>query len=472
MTRKSLIILAALVILGFFLRIYKMWDVPMYGDELTMVYDAYSIIKTGKDATGEALPITFRMGAGRPGGYIYFSLPFVYLFGPTQWGERSLSLFSGLGLIVVMFFLGKKLFSEKLGLFASFITSISMWDIYLSRAGFEAHFALLLSTLGITLFLHKKYILWAVVWGITILTYPTYKLTLPLIFLILVLYTGLKKLINKKSFIVSLVILALFGSLVFREIVKGRSEERLLQINVFSDEGVREQIIQKVNSERNFTMLPSFLIPYFYNKPFEYGRILLENYADNLSPHFFFLRGDGNPRYNPGEWGMFYLAEVIPLFFGVFYLLKNEKKKLKLLLSWILIVPLAGMFIANAHSLRSSFMLPAVILLTSYGFLKLKLRWRTIVLVLIALQIPFVFQRVYFLAPGKFAGFWSKEAKDESLKAMEKDKIGEDYTLSTKIDNIEYAYPVYAKIDPNEVIKQYGKFPKVYGNVVISDTNE
>ncbi|KKS18270.1 MAG: hypothetical protein UU74_C0009G0001, partial [Candidatus Woesebacteria bacterium GW2011_GWA1_41_7] len=49
----------------------------MYGDELTMVYDTYSISKTGMDATGQKLPLTFKMGAGRPGGYIYFSVPFV-----------------------------------------------------------------------------------------------------------------------------------------------------------------------------------------------------------------------------------------------------------------------------------------------------------------------------------------------------------------------------------------------------------
>jgi hypothetical protein len=41
--------------------------------------------------------------------------------------------------------------------------------------------------------------------------------------------------------------------------------------------------------------------------------------------------------------------------------------------------------------------------------------------------------------------------------------------ISNKIDNAEFAYPVYSKVDPNYVIAQYGMNPKVYRNVVIGD---
>ena len=92
MVRKSIITLLAILLLGFAIRVYKITEMPLYGDELTMVYDTYSILKTGKDATGQSFPITFRMGAGRTGGYIYGSIPFVYIFGPGAWGVRGLSL--------------------------------------------------------------------------------------------------------------------------------------------------------------------------------------------------------------------------------------------------------------------------------------------------------------------------------------------------------------------------------------------
>jgi len=119
------------------------------------------------DQTGEALPLTFKMGAGRPAGYVYGSIPFVAIFGPGVWGVRGLSFVSGLGIIVLMYFLAKKLFSKRVGLIASFLTAISMWDIYLSRAGFEAHFALFLALFAVVLFLYKKYVPMAIFFGLT-----------------------------------------------------------------------------------------------------------------------------------------------------------------------------------------------------------------------------------------------------------------------------------------------------------------
>ena len=89
-------ILLAILILGFIIRVYKINSLPLYGDELTIVYDSYSILKTGMDQTGQFLPLTFKMGAGRPAGYVYGSIPFIAIFGPTVWGVRGLSLLSGL----------------------------------------------------------------------------------------------------------------------------------------------------------------------------------------------------------------------------------------------------------------------------------------------------------------------------------------------------------------------------------------
>lgn len=470
MRRKSILIIFGVLLLGFLLRIYRINSLPMYGDELTMVYDSYSILKTSKDSTGEGLPLTFRMGAGRPGGYVYTSIPFVYLFGPTEWGVRSLSLLSGLGMIILMYFLGKKLFdSEKVGLIASFLTSISMWDIYLSRGGFEAHFALFLATLGVVTFLYGKYVPMAIAWGLAILTYPTFKLTLPLIFLVLLWHSGFKKLIKNKIFIASLVILAAFGGLSINETFKGRSEERFSRINIFSDSKLQQQIIQKINEERNISTLPTPLRPVFYNKPLEYSRILLDNYMENISTKFLYLRGDGNPRHNPGEWGMLYLVELPILFIGVALLWKERKKDLILLTTWILIVPLASMFILQSHGLRNAFMIPPFILISAYTLSKFSKKLTTLFITLMLAQLVFVLVAVYHYAPNKFASFWSGDAKKASLEAIMKSESEDVVTLSTKIDNIEYAYPVYAKIDPSEVIKQYGKYPKVYGNVVISD---
>ncbi|QQG42216.1 MAG: glycosyltransferase family 39 protein [Candidatus Woesebacteria bacterium] len=470
MARKSILVLLGIVIMGLFLRVYRITELPMYGDELTIALDTYSIMKTGMDSTGTKLPVTFQMGSGRPGGYIYASVPFVYIFGPTEWGVRSLSILSSLGIMLLMYFLGKKLFDEKIGLIASFITSISLWDIYLARGGFEAHFALFLALFGIVSYLYGKYIPWAVAWGLTIFTYPTFKLTLPLMFLVLIWFGEFKKVIKNKFFIISVIILAVFGGLAINETFKGLSEQRFLTINILSDINNREQIIQLNNAERTFSTLPVFLKPVFFNKPFEYAHILLDSYGENLSPSFLYLRGDRNPVHNPGEWGMFYLAELPLLIIGLIILWNREKRKLILIGLWILITPLATMLLGQTHGLRNALMLPPFILLASFALSNLPRKLTYFFVAVILIQSVFVLQRVYFLAPGKFASFWSSEAKIKSLSAMSDKDSGKVITLSTKkIDNIEYAYEVYAKIDPNLVIKQYGIFPKIYGNVRIDN---
>lgn len=347
MLRKSWLILLGVLLLGLVIRLYRITSLPMYGDELTMVYDIYSISKTGMDSTGQRFPLTFKMGAGRPGGYIYFSLPFVELFGPTVWGERALSLISGLGIIILIYFLGKKLFNEKVGFVAAVLMAISPWDIYLSRAGFEAHFALFLALAGVLAFLNKKYIWWGITWGIAILTYPTFKLTLPLMFAVLVFFGGYRKIIREKWFVVGLALLLIFGVVAASQTFKANSEQRFLAINIFGDKSLEQNIIQRVDYERGISNLPEVLKPIFINRPIEYSRILFENYVNNISPNFLILRGDGNPRQNPGEMGMIYIVELPLILIALAILWREKRREFALLLIWILITPLATMFFSR-----------------------------------------------------------------------------------------------------------------------------
>jgi len=470
MFRKPWLILLGIIIIGFVIRIYKIQSLPMYGDELTMVYDIFSISKTGMDATGQKLPLTFKMGAGRPGGYIYFSLPFVAIFGPTVLGVRALSLLSGLGIVVLMYFLGKKLFNQKVGLIASLLMSISPWDIYLSRGGFEAHFALFLALLGIVLFLNKKYVFWAITWGITVFTYPTFKLTLPILFFILIWFTNIKEIIKNKYFYVGLMIILFFGSLIIKETLIGGSEQRFLNENMFADKTLKQNIIQLVNHERTISTLPGLVKPVFINQQIEYTRKLFENYVANLSPNFLVLRGDGQPRFNPGEMGMIYLIELPLIIISLFLLWKSNKRVFALLVGWLLIAPISTMFMGEPHALRSNFMLPPLILLSSLAISTLSNKNNLLVSTLILIQFIYIVIRVYTIAPAKFASFWSMPAKVAALDAITKNAKGEKVVLSiTKIDNIEYAYEVYGKLDPKIVISQYGKLPKIYENVFIID---
>ena len=484
---RNLFFLFLILLFGFFIRVYKLGNLPLYGDELTMVYDSYSLFKTGQDQLGNRFPLNFSMGEGRPAGYVYASIPFVAVFGPGVWGVRSLSILSGLGVIILTYLLGKKLFSEKVGLSASFIASVSPWEISLSRGGFETHLALFLALLGVVFFLSSKgkhlNILWGVVsWGAAVHTYATYRIVLPL-FLFVVIYFlgGIRKtfeLVGVKRFMFFSFLFLFFTLTSIQQTFFSSSIDRASGISVFSNKELREKLIQKINYDRTVGKADTFA-KYFHNKPLEQSMVLIGNYFKSVSVEFLFLIGDGNPRHNMAEMGEFYWVEAIFIILGLYLLAKSGKKKiLFLLLGWILLSPIASAVTGDPHALRSSFMLPPLIILSALGVAEWPIRLlrlhsgqvrsgqTVITLGIIAvwfLQFVLLLERTYFIAPAKHGRFWSEMAKTASLIALENKGKYDLILLSSKIDNIKFGYQVYAKLDPWQVISQNQKPIEING---------
>lgn len=487
---KKRLMLITIIIFGFLLRVLFITSSPpsLYGDELTIALDAYSLLKTGHDQLGNFMPLTFPMGAGRPAGYVYFSIPFIAIFGPTALGVRGLSIMSGIGLIILLYLITKKYFSQKVGLVAAAIYAFSPWDISLSRGGFEAHLALFLAVLGIYLLIEaskkpKFYILSAASFGLTLHTYPTYKLSLLLFLPLIFWFTGIRNILDKSkkylvSFLITLLILVILS---LSQTFIGSSETRFASINIFSQDKLKASIEEKINLERNISQLPSSLVKYFHNKSIEYMKVLGENYLQNFSVDFLFIHGDRNPRHNMATMGHLYFVEIILISLGLLSFWQKEKKTLTFLLIWLLLAPLPTAIVDLPHVLRSAFMLPPLIILSSLGFATIaSIREKLhlfVILLLFVIQFIFFAQKLFFLAPTEYSNFWSYPAKIASEIAI-KNKNEYDYIfLSDRIDAIEFAYPVYAKINPHQVISQnknrnslreyyFKKFENIYiGNI-------
>ncbi|MEK7616939.1 MAG: glycosyltransferase family 39 protein [Patescibacteria group bacterium] len=494
---KERLIVLSILILSFLLRILNIENSPasLYGDELTIVLDSYSLLKTGQDQLGNSFPLTFQMGAGRPAGYVYGSIPFMAIFGPTALGVRALSILSGIGIIILLYFLGRKLFSTNVGLAASFIAAFSPWDISLSRGGFEAHFALFLALLGFYLFIKAKekplfYTLSAISFGLTLHTYPTYKIILPLFLPLIFWFTSIKKVLSfdKKYFSIGVLLLLILGFLSISQTFIGGSETRFYHINIFSKVELKDAIEQKINFERSITNLPKSFLKYFHNKAVEYTKLIGENYLQNFSLDFLILHGDRNPRHNMATIGELYFVEAILILVGIFAFWQKQKKTILFLLLGIILAPIPTAIVDSPHALRSSFMLPFLILLSALGLVAV-IRMKNkvvfyIVCLLFAIQFAFFLQKLYFLAPNEYSSFWSNSAKVASEYALQnKDKYKYVF-LSDRIDAIEFAYPVYGKIEPLTVISQnqnsttissykFKKFDNIYiGYIPQADTNQ
>ena len=488
---KNTLLLIVIILLGLILRIVWINTSPpsLYGDELTIALDANSLLHTGTDQLGNLLPLTFPMGAGRPAGYVYGSIPFIAMLGTTAVGVRVLSILSGLGIIILLFFLGRKLFTDKVGLAASFIAAVSPWDIALSRGGFEAHFALFLALLGVYFFIKAKeegvfYIFSTLCFGLTLHTYPTYKISLILFLPLLLWYQGVK---SGKYFFIGVVLFFVLGILALSQTFIGGSETRFSDINLFSQDKLKSNIEQKINLERNISNL-SWGVKYFHNKPVEYSKVFIENYLQNFSIDFLVLHGDRNPRHNMATMGELLFAEVALVLFGILNLWQKNRRLFIFLFAWILIAPVPTAIVDLPHALRSSFMLPPLIIFAALGLVGI---WNTknkvmltVITFLFIIQFIFFIQKILFLAPNEYSNFWSYSAKVASELALQNLSKYKYIFLSDRIDNIEFAYPVYGNVDPSLVISQnknrinlgglkFKKFDNVYiGHIPDSDTQK
>lgn len=475
-------VIILIILLGLFLRFIAIDTNPksMYGDSLTLVYDAYSILKTGKDQTGEFLPLYFSMGGGRPAGYIYATVPFVAIFGPTALAARAVSALSGIGISILIYLICLKILSKEIGIFAALFAAITPWELSLSRGAFESHFALFLALLGLYFFINAKkvskwYFASAASFGLSMQTYSIYVLTMPIFVLVLLYSEGIlksKAKLLKASIIFFLIIIliSLFFS-IYVSYSRG-SKDRFINIQIFNQPALQNDLAGKIKTERVYSLLHPELAEKFHNRMLATLSVLTDNYTRNFGLRYLFLQGDGNPRHNPASEGELFWFCLPLLILGIVHIYKINKKKLLFFTLWIFIAPIASSLVGEPHAIRASFMLPPLLILAGCGIPKSK-RLKLILILVFLIQLPFFINRFYFLAPNLNASFWSYSAKRATQTALEKRGKFDYIILSTSIPDMEFAYPVYARVEPKDVIYQnkhkynlgeysFSKFNNVY----------
>ena len=130
------------------------WSLPggyLDWDETALGYNAWSLIRTGKDEYGQKWPLVFRsFDDYKPPLYFYLLIPIIKIFGLTDWAVRLPSALFGSLAVIAVYFLVKELFGKKslLPLIATFLFAISPWHLYFCRIGFEAKVGLSLNIIA------------------------------------------------------------------------------------------------------------------------------------------------------------------------------------------------------------------------------------------------------------------------------------------------------------------------------------
>src|SRR5512138_2320805 len=110
------LLVGTVVILAFLLRINRVTHDPpsLNWDETAIAYNAYSILKTGKDEWGVRFPIHFRSyGEYKLPVQIYASIPGIAIFGLNELGVRITPVIYGTLTALFLYFLGRKLSKNK-----------------------------------------------------------------------------------------------------------------------------------------------------------------------------------------------------------------------------------------------------------------------------------------------------------------------------------------------------------------------
>lgn len=416
MKKINLAFFSLILILAIFLRTFRLDSLPpaLFGDEIDVGYQAYSLLKTGNDLTGRFLPFYPKsLSEFRTPLYIYSAVPFVGIFGLNEWGVRLPAVFWGLISVIGIFLLGKKLFDTRIGLIAMFLMAISPWSLQFSRASFEATMLLSFIIFGVYFFLiglskNRYFLLSAVSLVLSIYIYSTAVVFVPLLILLLsiIYWKQIRKTNIETLFLVvltSVVILLPVGISIFT----GEAKERFSVISIFQD----SVLIDKINLSKKGQEFynpqgikqktnPKFEA-IFYNKPLIFMQVFITNYFKSLSPSFLYSEGDINFRQSIHEMGEEYYFESILLLLGIFALIKMEPKKGALILSWLVLAPIPASltFQGGFHATRLFIMLPPLILLGGIGgdWIIKNLNQRAGKILALFVTILFIFNFTFYL---------------------------------------------------------------------------
>lgn len=376
--KNKWLILIFITILASFLRLYQLDKVPpgFHIDEVTVGYNAYSILETGRDENGNFLPVYIdSFGDFRPAGYFYLTMPAIKFLGLTEFAVRFPSALFGVLTVILLFFLTENIFKNRFIAFLSaFLLAISPWHIIITRATSETSVAIFLVTLGTYLFFvgtEKKKLWYFFFTFLAFFTsfyfYHTPRIFVPLLFIGLLILTwskmGSRGLRQGTLFFLTICIGA--SLLLF---LSGSGKSRFNQVSIFAHPGVQLRLDEQIREE--FSGTNTILVRVFHNKLVNFGLEVLSNYGKHFSFDFLFTKGGLPIRYVVPEAGLLYLFELPFLLLAVLFIFR-EKDRLSLLpVWWLLVGPVAASLtfedIPNVQ--RASFMLPSLQMLTAYGF--------------------------------------------------------------------------------------------------------
>ncbi len=338
MNKKHFILLIFITLLAFAFRIYRVNSYPpLLWDEAAIGYNAYSILKTGRDEHGAFLPLIFKsFGDYKPGIYIYLTVPFVALFNLDPLAVRLPSVIAGSLLPLLLYFLIKTISpkSEKQAIIAAILIAFNPWNIHFSRGGWETNLLTFELLLGALLFIKKHYLPSSLIFALSLYTYQAGKMITPLIIGSLFIYQFTILKINFKNIFLKFILPLFLLSLPIAYGLLFSSDSNRLKVLSLSS-------YPRSQEETDLIIKESSLLDYkiFHSQPIFFARNFLSRYFNHFSTRFLLFEGDWqNLRHSAPYIGVILYPSFIFLIIG----LLNYSSSSLFFLLWLLLAPIPG----------------------------------------------------------------------------------------------------------------------------------
>ncbi|MDP3888604.1 MAG: glycosyltransferase family 39 protein [bacterium] len=477
--KLPLILLLFISFLALGLRLWKLGFIPpsLHWDEPSWGYNAYSILKTGRDEYGNFMPLIFKaFGDFKSALYVYLTVLPVAIFGLNEFSVRFMAALFGAISVFLMFYTVRELFSDFkgkviVGLFASFALALSPWNFHYSRGAWEVNILLVVVLLALIFFLKTEkrnpwlLFLSAFFFGLSFYVYNSAKLLIPLIILgLIVLFKDKLKDYSLKHYLISAVILIVMALPIVQFTFLGGAGGRLRVMNIFSYQRTNEEIV-KLSQEEGV----SPYIPYgiFHNDLIYFSRGIVGRYLNHFSPRFLFFEGDWtNQRHGVPFAGQMNFLDILFLSAGFIFLIRQKVKNKAFIFYFLLIAPLpAALSRDTVEATRSYFMVFPLIVISAFGMLAILENLRKITKPLgfgmIAILIGgYLFSFIYYLdqffvhAPIANSTYWQYGYKQAVQHVKENGKNYEKIIFTQKYGQPYIYYLFYTQYPPSQYQKQ------------------
>lgn len=380
-----------IIVFAFLLRVYRIGSIPpsLSWDEVSIGYNAYSILKTGFDEHHHFMPLDTFVAYGdyKPPLAIYLTVPAVAFFGLTEFAVRLPSAFFGTLTVALTYFLVLELLKGKgrkeklynptpIALLSTIMLTISPWHINLSRAGFEANIALFFVVLGVLTILKTREN--AKLWFIALIPFVLAMYTFNsaryfVVIMVFGLIWMMKQDVRRSwKMVASGICIALFLlAPLLPHLLSKEARLRYEEVNIFTDMSVVTTANMRIAYEKN-----AWWSKILNNRRVGYFRSYLIHYFDHFEPQYLFIRGDGNPKFSIQDVGQLYFPDAVFLIAGILTLFASMPATAWFLIYWMMmaIVP-AAVARETPHALRTLNTLPTWQIFIAFGLYEVIAAW-------------------------------------------------------------------------------------------------